>query len=445
MKPSASLNVAGDPNETSSMFTSLLVTTVTVVLTAALVSCVRQQQEQSRSMRQQQKQDDIERARNRLVGRNPKMVSVNDYDNNNEPSAQDGVKDDQTKSSASSSSPSSGVKFLTTITPCTSSETDYDSRTDKDGHNQTATTDTTTTAVFIHGFGCMSLEFRSVIEELTLLCSTKRMGIDTIFNYDRVLFVDDPRQELVSGGQEKDGRQGSRDASTLANELHQMLESRCMGQKHKQTATATATTPCHKYILIGHSYGGLIAQYFTWKYPHLVDGLVLIDPAHELQNQKLPKDFVFGMTTIIPYMMKLYEVVTTYCPILFHWMDKLDMFNFPPLFLISPKSNELRHLALREYSTNPYVWKLVDAELQGCYRTFGAINNNASHHTSDGIFNRKRFYPQAITKAFMNMHTDMPCRLFMADQSDHWIHMQQPDIVVQAIEYVLENRQKTNA
>ncbi len=33
-----------------------------------------------------------------------------------------------------------------------------------------------------------------------------------------------------------------------------------------------------KYILVGHSYGGLLVQLFTAKYPELVSGLVLIDP-----------------------------------------------------------------------------------------------------------------------------------------------------------------------
>jgi len=33
-----------------------------------------------------------------------------------------------------------------------------------------------------------------------------------------------------------------------------------------------------KFILVGHSYGGLLIQLFTIQYPELVSGLVLIDP-----------------------------------------------------------------------------------------------------------------------------------------------------------------------
>ena len=37
-------------------------------------------------------------------------------------------------------------------------------------------------------------------------------------------------------------------------------------------------TPC---VLVGHSWGGLLAQLVTWERPELVAGLVLVDPSHE--------------------------------------------------------------------------------------------------------------------------------------------------------------------
>ena len=45
------------------------------------------------------------------------------------------------------------------------------------------------------------------------------------------------------------------------------------------------------YILVGHSIGGLNAQYFARKYPHEVAGVVLVDTSH-------PKDF--EDTSLIP-------------------------------------------------------------------------------------------------------------------------------------------------
>jgi pimeloyl-ACP methyl ester carboxylesterase len=34
-------------------------------------------------------------------------------------------------------------------------------------------------------------------------------------------------------------------------------------------------------VLVGHSWGGLLAQLVTWERPELVAGLVLVDPSHE--------------------------------------------------------------------------------------------------------------------------------------------------------------------
>lgn len=41
---------------------------------------------------------------------------------------------------------------------------------------------------------------------------------------------------------------------------------------------ATGPTPC---VLVGHSWGGLLAQMAAWAQPELVAGLVLVDPSHE--------------------------------------------------------------------------------------------------------------------------------------------------------------------
>ena len=42
-----------------------------------------------------------------------------------------------------------------------------------------------------------------------------------------------------------------------------------------------------KLILVGHSFGGFHARYFANSYPNKVAGLVLLDPSHELFQQKL--------------------------------------------------------------------------------------------------------------------------------------------------------------
>ena len=54
-----------------------------------------------------------------------------------------------------------------------------------------------------------------------------------------------------------------------------------------------------RVILVGHSWGGLLAQLCAFSHPDLVSGLVLVDPAHEEMIATLPA-FVQGLVRSFP-------------------------------------------------------------------------------------------------------------------------------------------------
>ena len=64
-----------------------------------------------------------------------------------------------------------------------------------------------------------------------------------------------------------------RRSDVMAEELHTLL------------AKSSIEGP---YILVGHSFGGILMRQFAQKYPEEVTGMVLVDSAHEQQVMRLP-------------------------------------------------------------------------------------------------------------------------------------------------------------
>lgn len=297
----------------------------------------------------------------------------------------------------------------------------------KNRHQRTSANNKTVTAVLIHGFGCTSLGFHALAQLFQ-----QRLNLN-VFRYDRILLV-----KTKTDSENNISSYACRDATTLAQELHTIL------QNHSQGISPP-------YLLIGHSYGGLIAQHFAKLYPTSVQGMVLIDPAHEQQFEQFPWDFSFSFT-VLPFVLKLYQKIlwTGFLS----WLDQWNLFNFPPFFLLD-RNDPIRSTAIQLYS-DPGVWKRVATELEGCVATFSQMtcssdNNNVfrkelyAHRipTSLVIAGNRQYsptlFPKAITRAFLEMHKDMPAaKVFLATQSDHWVHMQEPKVVLEAVDHVLQ-------
>lgn len=64
--------------------------------------------------------------------------------------------------------------------------------------------------------------------------------------------------------------------------------------------THTANGRC---ILVGHSWGGMLAQLLAFYHPGFVSGMVLVDPAHEDMAASLPA-FVQGMVRVFPRRLR---------------------------------------------------------------------------------------------------------------------------------------------
>jgi pimeloyl-ACP methyl ester carboxylesterase len=89
-----------------------------------------------------------------------------------------------------------------------------------------------------------------------------------------------------------------RDVATLVEELH--------------TALAASGSPA-PYVLVGHSFGGLIVRAYAYTYPDEVAGLVLVDAAHEDQFDIYPAAYAAkadNLATAMGRLRGVYRAVT---------------------------------------------------------------------------------------------------------------------------------------
>lgn len=59
------------------------------------------------------------------------------------------------------------------------------------------------------------------------------------------------------------------------------------------------------YVLVGHSYGAVFARMFAHSYPDQVVGLVLADPAHEEQFDRIPAMGDLTQLEVLPYLSRV--------------------------------------------------------------------------------------------------------------------------------------------
>lgn len=112
--------------------------------------------------------------------------------------------------------------------------------------------DGTPTVVFENGLGGVALQWRYIQEQIAQITHT--------LSYDR------------AGQGWSDPSPLPRTPQQLSDDLHQLLG-------------ALQIAP--PYVLVAHSFGGLISRYYAHRYSNAVKGLVLVDTSHEMQLEKL--------------------------------------------------------------------------------------------------------------------------------------------------------------
>lgn len=268
------------------------------------------------------------------------------------------------------------------------------------------------TVVFESGIGATHLSWRGIQDEISMLTHT--------ISYDRAgLGWSSPtRAPRVPG--------------TLARELHQMLD-------------AAGIEP--PYVLVGHSFGGLVVRRFALLYPRQVAAVVLVDPMRTEEwpplNPSRQAQLDLGKR-LIRYTIPVarcglarivVKVLLGRCGNSAH--RSAGSTDEPPHHLLRRIGTEARKLPCK-------VWPAL-----------------AAHWSRAGFYDGLRNHIASIPSAVREMHDAAPIRGIpvavltpgnadpltrdqlhrigdstrqtLALNSEHWIHLDEPELVINAI------------
>ena len=227
-----------------------------------------------------------------------------------------------------------------------------------------------------------------------------------------------------------------RSAVQIVRELHTVLQ------------TAQVPVP---YVLTGHSAGGLFVRLYASTYPTDVVGMVLVDSTHEDFQQRMPPEAGAsgGKPLLLHLVLNLNKLVTvvgyarlTAAPLRAQGLspETIRLAEKIRLRTAVPFADAAESLALDESMTQVReVRRILDVPLvvvtRGRY---------------DGLQRLPKDTQERIKRAWQDMQADL-VRLspqgtqVVAVNSEHYVHLQQPDTVIDAIRtVVVKARLRTN-
>jgi len=212
-----------------------------------------------------------------------------------------------------------------------------------------------------------------------------------------------------------------RGVATSARELHELLR---------------ATNIRGPYVLVAHSWGGLIARMFAHTYPHEVAGIVLVDATHE-------DEYLWINGKIIqPRMMSEDDWAALVHP--HRTPPKLN----PPYDMLPPDAQKLRLWAMSQPKTSGGDTDDMRADFIAMHER----TTRSDHPLGDiplivisktpGVDDDADYTPeqrqwnQDLQERLVGLSTNSVH--VVASHSGHHVQIQEPDIVIGAVRRVIE-------
>jgi pimeloyl-ACP methyl ester carboxylesterase len=203
------------------------------------------------------------------------------------------------------------------------------------------------------------------------------------------------------------------------------------------------------YLLVGHSFGGMITRLFAHRYPDDVAGLVLVDSAHEAQLERIP-----AMRNAADQLLQQFRLLST-----------LNRFG---LLALSPKQIPNRGLpdeALAQYRAllaRTGYFEAAVAESSAFYTSLeatSAIKILPLGNLPLLVISRGQAEPlpgltatenEEVEQAWQLMQVELAqlssnSQQIVAEPSGHYIQLQQPDLIIEAIRQSLRTTEDAHS
>jgi len=175
------------------------------------------------------------------------------------------------------------------------------------------------------------------------------------------------------------------------------------------------------YVLVGHSFGGLTVRLYASRNPERVAGMILIDSTHEDQFRRFDEA---GFTTAAPrsagFVISNLETIPDNLP---HSLRTLaqQMALSPPT--VMTLYSELRHM------------RVSVEQIRQWQRSHDIPTTVVAH---DSLRKARTAQQKGRARVWLNLQKQLSERtpegkLVIANQSGHHVHLDEPDLVVDAI------------
>ena len=232
-----------------------------------------------------------------------------------------------------------------------------------------------------------------------------------------------------------------RTAQRIANELHALL---------------VCTRVPGPYVLVGHSFGSLTARFFASRYPADVAGMVLVDPADpeewlQITEQKRKRVATgaalcrrgvwlarLGMARSVSLLasMGAFELARSTVSLVSHGALRREEEN-----LLAPANKLPSHLrpALRTFWTQPKFYEALASQIEAIYESAAQVASTGRYEDMPlTVLSAGNSGPVQLARHEAMARLSARGRHIIASKSGHWIPVDQPELVVEAIRQVVK-------